>query len=428
MPLLSYATALAALGLLAMSSSHFAAVGVRAARSNVSARSVRLRRQAELRRQSQHVRLASDLSWQSTSESPNAWRVVEVIEIVDESADCRSFYLRDPLGAALPEFRPGQFIMVRPALGGASQPTRCYSLSDAPAQPWWRITVKRQTSPIPGSGSQTRCSLSAWLHERIAVGDCLLAGGPRGEFVLDECPPSPIVLLAAGIGITPLLSMLKHALRSHPARPVHLFFQVSDEEHWPFGEVLHSWEQSCPSLSVSSYFSRQLPNPAPSQGRVVSGKFDAADVVQRSGLGSAAAYYLCGPEAWMQSLIRQLTALGVASESIHFESFGTAREIASTPDRSSEGSDSSPADRWSLKFARSSVHLESDSQPATIWEAAAANGLQLPAGCHSGACGSCRLKLLSGQVRYRVAPRCSVTKGEVLACIAQPSGDVVVDA
>jgi ferredoxin-NADP reductase len=428
MPLLPYATAVVALGMLALSSSHFAAVGLRAARANARARGVRLRRQADLCRQSQHVRLASELSWQNATETANAWRVVEVIEIVDESADCRSFYLRDPLGGDLPEFQPGQFIMVRPALGGASQPTRCYSLSDAPAQPWWRITVKRQSSLAAGAGPQARCSLSAWLHERIAVGDCLLVSGPRGEFVLDDCPPGPIVLLAAGVGITPLISMLKHSLRSDATRPVHLFFQVADDQHWPLGEVVHSWQQSCSALAVTSYFSRQMPSPAPSHGRALPGKFAAADVVKRSGKHSNTTYYLCGPEGWMRSLVEGLTSLGVASERIHFESFGTALNNSTAADRGGNSSGPAPVDRWSLKFARSGVQLESGSQPATIWEAAAASGLQLPAGCHSGACGSCRLKLLGGQVNYRVAPQCSVAEGEVLACIAQPIGDVVVDA
>lgn len=422
MSFLPYATGLIALGMLCLSSSHFAAVGLRTVRSRSRARGVRQGREAQLRRESQHARLASELSWQTATASPNAWRVLEVIEIVDESADCRSFYLRDPLGTPLPHFQPGQFIMVRPALGGARQPTRCYSLSDAPGQPWWRITVKRQKDLRSGRTQRDDESLSAWLHERIGVGDCLLASGPCGQFTLDDQLLSPMVLLAAGIGITPLVSMLKHALQRQPNRPVHVFFQAQDEEHWPLGEVLHNWQQECPTLSVITYFSRHSPWQPPKHGRVEQGKFNAAAVIKHINSDENAAYYLCGPEAWMETLIDGLASYGVRREQIHFESFGTS----SNGQVSAIGP--SHVEPWSLNFTRSGLLLESSSQSATIWEAASTNGLTLPAGCHSGACGSCRLRLLSGQVRYRTRPQCSLLEGEVLSCIAEPVGEVVVDA
>ncbi|MGN6545563.1 MAG: 2Fe-2S iron-sulfur cluster-binding protein [Aureliella sp.] len=429
MPLLPYAFGLIALGMLCLSSAQFASVGLRTTRSNLRARGIRLRRQWRLGRESQHARLASELTWQTATDAQNRWRVVEVVEIVDESADCRSFYLRDPLGAELPDFQPGQFIMVRPALGGADLPARCYSLSDAPGEPWWRITVKRQPTRSTGIDGRER-SLSAWLHERIGVGDCLLISPPCGEFVLDDASARPIVLLAAGIGITPLASMLKYSLQSHPSRPVHLFFQVQDDEHWPLGEVLHSWQQACPALSVTTYFSRELPLERPAHGGIAYGKFDAASIVnctvQHGAEGTAqckpADYYLCGPEAWMDALVDGLTALAVPREQIHLETFATAS------DSSSDAAEPASVEPWSLSFDRSELHLEKSTQATTIWQAASDNGLQLPAGCHSGACGSCRVRLLRGQVQYRTRPQCSLSEREVLACIAQPRGDVVVDA
>jgi ferredoxin-NADP reductase len=295
-------------------------------------------------------------------------------------------------------------------------------LSDAPGQPWWRISVKRQPNPAGHGSTAAAGSLSNWLHERIRVGDCLLVNGPCGEFVLDDAGRGPIVLMAAGIGITPLLSMLKHALHTHPARPVDVLFQVPDAEHWPFGETMHDWQASCSALSITSYFSRTLPADDVTHGQIQAGKFDAAAAIACVGGHAAASYYLCGPDPWMQTLVGQLTSLGTARQRIHYESFGGGPASQPTTDAAS------PIAPWSLSFARSGLHLATNSQSATIWGAASENGLKLPAVCHSGACGSCRLRLVSGQVQYRTPATCSLAEGEVLACITQPVGDVVVDA
>lgn len=387
-----------------------------------SSLNVQWRRQSEqsrLRRAAQRLRMSGELHCQSDHGYHNngpAWRMVEVIEIQDESVDCRSFFLADPNGEELPYFQPGQFVSVRPALGGSGRPTRCYSLSDAPNPNWWRITVKRLSSPD---------GLSDWLHNRVRVGDSLLLGGPYGEFVLDTSSNAPIIFLAAGIGITPLLSMLKHALTLAPARDIKLFFQIQDEDHWPFGQMIHAWQAACPKLQVVSYFSRIEPTgnkclPSVEHDCVKAGKFEVDDVF-RSGIDRAHGdYYLCGPVAWMQRLTDDLIAGGIPAAQIRSESFGGVAPV--------NESDTGDVQTWSLQFALSGLTIPSNTQSMSIWEAAHENGLELPSACHSGACGSCRMKLNSGRIKYRTEPTCTVSQDEVLTCIAQPLGDVILEA
>ena len=288
MPLISTATATAALaaGFIATSASQYAASTWQRTRGeNAPGRRQAPASDAASSRD-RHARLRIALNDRSAGASNLGWQVVEVIETVDESADCRSFYLRDPSGKRLPAFQPGQFIAVRPALGGARQPTRCYSLSDSPAQPWWRITVKLQQPPMPDdvhhSGATGLTSLrrttaasglSHWLHQHISVGDSLLVNGPSGTFLsgLERHANRPIVLLAAGIGITPVVSMVKHLLETQPARPMKIYFQAQDQQHWPMGAMLHSWQLHCPGMQMNSYFSRSHTLPTVSAGEAVFG-------------------------------------------------------------------------------------------------------------------------------------------------------------
>lgn len=408
--------------MLGVSVSQLAVAGIRSARGGLRARALQNEAQHRLRRETQHARLASELNWQTGSAAGVAWRVVEVIEIVDESADCRSFYLRDPGGAALPDFRPGQFIAVRPALGGHGMPTRCYSLSDRPGQDWWRITVKRvagsaETHSPPGRSA----GLSAWLHDRIGVGDCLLVHGPGGEFTLNDESTAPLALLAAGVGITPLISMLKVVLEQQPNRPVRLFFQAQDERHWPFGHLLHNWQAQCPSLRVMSYFSRAASPPDVPHGVARLGKLDSSDILQAFEEPEQMQVFMCGPDTWMTSMVDGLVAAGVARAQIHFESFGTGI-VATSP---AEPVASEP---WSLRFSVSGIEVPTNTEAKTIWQAAKEQGLELPAACHTGACGTCRLKLRQGSVRYASEPAARCENDEALACVAQPVGQVVLDA
>ncbi len=405
--------------MLVLSSTAALSQGWRSLRSAISVQKLRARKSNRLQRESQNARLASHLKWQTSQHNQMAWRVMEVHEITDESKDCRSFYLRDAIGNLLPPFEPGQFVTVRPALGGSSLPARCYSLSDSPSQPWWRISVKDQSAGQ--SLSEIETSLSSWLHRRIRPGDFLLVNGPCGSFTLrSHTSEEPIVLLAAGIGITPLLSMLKHSLESAPNVPIHLFFQASDPKSWPFGEMLHTWQRNCAALNVVSYFSRSHVEHADLPGSIVQGKYDANCVINYLSQPTCARYYLCGPESWMKTLISQLERLGIPSDRIHFESFHASSDSI---DETAE-----LVEPWTLQLLQSGLRTAPSLHAESVWSAARKHGVELPAACHTGSCGTCKKRLLSGCVRYSQKPTVEVAEDEVLTCVAQPLGNVVIDA
>jgi uncharacterized protein len=414
----------AAIALISVASAQFASSGftvTRTWRRFSRHRSLALR---NLRNAAEIARLDSELQSAGSNPSNLDWRVMEVAEIVDESADCRSFYLVDPYRQSLPEFRPGQYLMVRPAIAGAFQTTRCYSLSSSPDNRYWRITVKRQeiqegTKPTKNGG------LSIWLHENIKSGDCLLIGGPSGHFFLPQDSCEPLVLLAAGVGITPMASMLRWSMEHTPSRPVTLLYQAKDLDHWPLGRSLHTWLQGFPNCQVISFFSRNTSEEINEQvcelfGEFRTGKFSAEDALQALPLDNCN-YYVCGPDSWMASLRDGLAHAGVSESLIHWESFGGNPTASNTATMDSETC-------FTVSFENSDVEVQWIDPDQTLWELAQGNDVNIQSGCLSGVCGSCRVRVLCGEVGYDRKISIELANDECLSCIAHPLSDLRIEA
>jgi len=379
-------------------------------------------RQTVLAYSSQVARLSSQLGRTTASQNEIAWRILEVADVIEESADCRSFYLVDPYGQALPDFYPGQYAMIRPALAGAFQATRCYSLSSSPDARYWRVTVKEQ-EPSGKSDRNYSGGLSSWLHRTINKGDCLFVGGPSGQFYLLPESTNNLVLLAAGVGITPLASMLGWSLQHTPERSVTLLYQAKDIDHWPLGEAIHAWQADFDAMQAHTFFSREAPEEVEWLANQLPGHFHIGKIDRQLAEFATEAdtdYYMCGPDAWMEQIRVQLTHFGVAAENIHWESFG---------------SNPAPATNQAKDFASHMVHFSlSDTEvqwqdtEQSLWELAKANRLEIPSGCLSGVCGSCRVKVVSGEVEYDRQIGIELTSGECLTCIARPATDLVLEA
>lgn len=402
--------------MLIVSVSQFSASVFDFARGFQQAKRRRARDLKQLRQDAEVARLNSELQTAATASSLQ-WRVMEVAEVVDESADCRSFFLVDPHRQALPPFHPGQHLMVRPALAGAYQAMRCYSLSSVPDARYWRITVKRQDPPVERS-RRNRGGLSDWLHRTIGVGDCLLIGGPNGQFFLPPESTRPIVLLAAGVGITPMASMLRWSLEHTPQRPVALLYQARDRQHWPLGNAVHQWQTGFQNCRVQSYLSRgdaaELRElQATLSGEFVHGKFSSDEAIEAIGHREAD-YFMCGPDAWMQSLRAGLLQAGVVADCIHWESFGTPSV------EPSQGDGTSTTCSVPVRFEHSGVDVNWTDSKQSLWELARAHEIEIPSGCLSGVCGSCRVKVLAGSVAYDREVKVELSDDECLACIAHP--------
>ena len=368
------------------------------------------------------ARLTSQLGHADRSQNGIQWRILEVADVVQESADCRSFYLVDPYGQELPDFYPGQYVMVRPAVAGAFQATRCYSLSSAPDARYWRITVKEQelASDAPRSNSS---GLSSWLHRTIDKGDCLFVGGPSGQFYLQPESTNNLVLLAAGVGITPMASMLRWSIEHMPARKVTLLYQVKDVEHWPLGEAIHQWQANFDSMHVHTFLSRESAEEIANLTDELPGNFHAGkigDCLAQFTNTPDTDFYMCGPDQWMEQIRSQLSASGVAANNIHWESFGSHAATNTT--------DPKDFTAHAVRFELSNTMVQWQDAEQSIWELAKANQLEIPSGCLSGVCGSCRVKLISGEVEYDRQIGVELADGDCLTCVARPVSDIVLEA
>ncbi len=240
------------------------------------------------------------------------WQSLVVADIVQESTDCKSFVLLDPSGDLLPGFRPGQHVLVERPNDKYPALRRCYSLSNGPHQGFYRITVKAVEH------GTVQDSMSQWMHSCVSIGDTLRIKGPQGHFCLDETESSPVVLLSAGVGITPSISMLERLTHSHPQRETWLFYQVRDHLHQPFARRLESIAQNHRRFHLHVYQSRPDSSASRSQS-TAPGKFKATDILSHS-IPADALFYLCGPEPWMEELVSSIEQAGYKKERIHWES------------------------------------------------------------------------------------------------------------
>lgn len=257
----------------------------------------------------------------------NGYRPFFVDRIVPESRIVSSFYLKPSDGGALPDYLPGQYVTLK--LDGESSLTtpRNYSLSDRPGNPYFRISVKRETALVPGAPSGV---VSNRLHSDLKVGDLVLLGPPCGVFTLDPTVDfqRPLVFLAGGIGVTPLLAMAK-ALDHHRNPAATTFVQAARcSEFQALGNELLAIEQSLPSFRLHTRFSDPLSTD------VGSGRCHSTGIVDLAFLREVvedfdAEFYLCGPKPFMQLAIASLTEQGVAADRLHYEFFGPLQPITS---------------------------------------------------------------------------------------------------
>jgi len=255
---------------------------------------------------------ALPLRWGRASESARALRVVEKTR---ESRDVVSFVFEGVDGRPLSEFSPGQHLPIELVLPDEDEPSsRTYSLSNAPGANRYRISVKRE--------EQGR--VSRHLHDEVEVGDRLRARPPAGDFVLAESR-RPIVLVSAGIGVTPLLSMLHGLVDAADLRPVWFVHGARDGAHHALAEEVRSLATRSTHVSTHVAYSRPRPEDRrgrdfDSEGRVTGALIERVLPVSVSEL--EADFYLCGPVSFMASVQGDLEERGVSSECIHSESFG----------------------------------------------------------------------------------------------------------
>ncbi len=247
------------------------------------------------------------------------WRAFRVERKVPESAEITSFYLVPADGGNVPDYLPGQYISLRvyvPELG-LMQP-RQYSLSDAPGQGRLRISVKREG----GAGGAPAGSVSNLLHTRVQEGDVLDLAPPQGDFTLRAEQATPVVLLSGGVGLTPMVSMLNHLVARDDGRQIRFVHACRDSSVHAMKTHINSVAQAWPNVRKVVYYENVGAGDQPGRDYDYAGRMDLQAIRDVAVLPDAD-YYLCGPLPFMNAQRKSLSELGVASDRIHAEVFGT---------------------------------------------------------------------------------------------------------
>ncbi|MBI2253403.1 MAG: pyridoxamine 5'-phosphate oxidase family protein [Proteobacteria bacterium] len=341
------------------------------------------------------------------------WRPFRIAEIKQESASVRSFYLEPLDGFGLIAHEAGQHLPIRVTLPGSDQPVmRTYTLSAAPSDGVYRISVKRQGL------------VSKHLHG-LKAGDTLEVRAPAGNFTIDALERRPAVLMAAGIGITPMLAMLRHVVfegwRKRRVRPTWLFYAARNLEDRAFdAEIAALLAQGQGSVRLVRVLS-DTDGARDGQDYDIAGRVDMALLSATLPFGDYD-FYLCGPGPFMQAIYDGLRDLNISNSRIHAEAFGPA-SLTRVADVGTPAIVLGAPSKEAVPVAFTASGKEARWSPASgsLLELAESRGLNPPFSCRSGTCGSCRTKIVEGAVTYHTAPSAEVSKDEALVCCAVPA-------
>ncbi len=344
------------------------------------------------------------------------WRPLRVVRIEAESHNIRSIYLEPADGAGFPLFQAGQHLPLRFTLGGEVH-IRTYSLSSAPSDDFFRISVKREGL------------VSSHLHEQVRVGDLLEARAPQGHFTVAPHERRPLVLLAAGVGITPLLSMVREVvyqgLRTRRIRPTWFFQSSRTLADQPFrSELDRLLDDAGDAVRVLRLLSQPEADAQEGEDFDQTGRIDTAllktllEVEDYDQLD----FVLCGPGSFTQALYDGLRELNIRDSRIHAETFGPST-LRRQPDPDAVVIEQPPAATTSVPvvFERSAKEARWQPDGGSLLELAESRGLRPEFSCRGGSCGTCKTRLISGQVNYPQPPAEVPDEGHVLICCAIPA-------
>ena len=354
--------------------------------------------------------------------APLAWRGFRPVVVVgsrEESVDVRSFELAAEDGRKLPPSLPGQYIMVRVQPNpDAPAVTRNYSLCGPPGSPNYRIGVKNEHGVASG-----------FLHQSVRIGSRVEVSAPRGSFTLAD-GATQVVLMSAGIGVTPMLAMLHAAAAGDAPRPVWWLHSARDRAH-------HSFAKEADDLLLARREShRCVVYSRPAPGDIAGQEFDrpghlSTQLLQDIGVPQDADFYLCGPPRFLDNLQVGLAAWGVSRSRIHTEVFGPASaltpgisDVATVlPHRPDGPAGSGPM----VTFLRSGLVVPWNTKFGSLLDLAEACAVPVRWACRSGVCHNCESGLIEGEITYAPEPLDAPAEGNALICCARPITAVELD-
>jgi ferredoxin-NADP reductase/MOSC domain-containing protein YiiM len=374
--------------------------------------------------------LQQDLSSKTAAGNPGlakeerapAWagfRQMRVAQIRKESASVTSFVLVPIDGQPFPVFQAGQFVVLRLLVDPDKPPIlRSYSLSDLPAADHFRISVKSESNGIG----------SSFLCNRTQQGDVLDVSAPRGSFTI-RSGENPVVLLSAGVGATPVMSML-HALAAEKSqREIWWIYGARNGIEHPFAQESGSLLKQLSRGRGFVVYSRPSTTDKLELDFDASGHVDAA-LLERIGVSPESDFYLCGPSSFLENMRDGLRNWGVLAGNVHTEVFGALESITPgmarvdhTPHQPQGPAGSGPA----VSFARSGITTAWDPRYQSLLELAEACDVPVRWSCRTGVCHACMTGLIGGSISYNPEPLERPAPGNVLVCCSQPGANVILD-
>ena len=335
----------------------------------------------------------------------NGFRRLRVAGVHHESASVMSIRFEVGDGTPLPVPRPGQYLTLRIPDAGDPAPLRSYSLSSYGVD--YRISVKRDEHGV----------VSRWLHNNIRVGSVLDVAAPRGDFYL-TAGTGPVVLLSAGVGITPVLAMLHALAAERSEREIFWVHTTRDAETQAFAQEVSDLIAELPRARQQVIYTSSA------------GRLDGKGVAALR-LPKNAAVYMCGPDVFMADMRSALTDAGIDPGRVYSELFGTLPPINPGIVDRSTARPHPPAGPVgtgpSVSFSRSGLTVNWSAEYGSILELAEACDVPTRFSCRSGVCHTCETHVIAGTTVYAQSPLEPPPDGTVLICTAEPRDNVVLD-
>jgi ferredoxin-NADP reductase len=312
----------------------------------------------------------------------------------------------------------GLYITLRVAGAGQPAPVRSYSLSSAPGDAAYRISVK----------SEAHGAVSPYLNRTLRPGAILEVAAPRGEFVLDD-GSGPVLLMSAGIGVTPVLSMLHQLAQARTEREVWWISSARRPREHPLAAEARALLRSLPHTREYLFYSQATPAELRRE-HAVAGHV-TKETLAVLGLPASAQAYVCGPPAYMADVRDALTAAGIDSARVHTELFaalpstspGVVGHAVPAPHQPPGPPGTGPL----VTFARSGISTPFTPGPGSLLDLADACDVPTRWSCRTGVCHTCVTPLLSGAVSYSPDPLEAPSDGQVLICCSRPRSAIVLD-
>jgi ferredoxin-NADP reductase/DMSO/TMAO reductase YedYZ heme-binding membrane subunit len=353
------------------------------------------------------------------------WNGELIVEnIYRETHDVKTFRFVHPEGDIPFIHRPGQYMTLSLHIDGKTV-KRSYTVASSPSQRGHvELTIKRNPKGL----------VSRYMHEELKVGDKIHVGAPGGKFFFDDLQSKGVVLIAGGVGITPLMSILRYLTDRSWRGSIYFINAIRSQNDKIYEAELAHLASRFENLHVLTYFSQStltagvtLPS---NRWQEKSGYINAGDLTAFVPGFREYPIFLCGPDPMMQAVRKTVVSMGIPEEQISTEEFVSPRGNTSPLGQTSE----SPPERNETQVQSVTISFQLSSQmigidaATTVLEAAEQAGVTIPWECRAGICGQCKVRCVSGRVRMDsrdALTEAEEAKGLILACQSHPVSDSV---